>query len=160
MMHVMFQVLVDFVELEKPFISWDDKSYNKEKRHTNRAQMRAFIEQHYNTDEGRASHYWDGASDEEKAKADLGTAKHYRINTEILYLYEWYKDEKYEFDFSYFYGATGERLKLGDKGIEHVKTGKPSLITWKEFHEAEQEHKVVVAAMLKRILEVRDYLWT
>lgn len=161
MMHAMFQILVDFVELEQPFISWDDQTKYKKKRHTDRAQMHAFVEKHYNTEEGRSSNYAEWMSDEEKAKMDLSTLKHYRINKEILYLYEWYKDEKYEFDFSYFYGATGERLKIGDKGgIEHVKTGKPSLITWGEFYETEQEHDAVVAGMLERILVVRDYLWT
>jgi hypothetical protein len=96
----------------------------------------------------------------EKSEMDKHTAHLYKINKEILYLYEWYKDEKYEFDLSYYYRATGEKIQFKNGKMEHVKTGNLALITWNEMHEAEKEHKKLCELMLCRILEVRDYLWT
>lgn len=160
MFHAMFQILVDFVELEQPFRSWSDERKFKEKRHTDREEMRAWIEKHYNTEEGRADNRNEWMTPEENARMDAQTEHRYQRHLEILYLYEWYKDEKYEFDFSYYYNATGEKLKMSVDGMKTVKTGKPSLITWDEFHEIETEHKIVCDVMLKRILGVRDYLWT
>ena len=159
MFHAVFQVLVDFVELENPFRAWDHPLYYKEKRHTNREEMRAWVE-HLNTQEYRDSLCADWFTTEDRASSDKYAAERYQIEKEILYLYEWYKDKKYEFDFDRHYRATGETLSLDNGKIEHVSTGQPKLITWNEFHEIENEHKLMCDLMLRRVLGVRSYLWT
>lgn len=76
--HAAFQVLVDFIELEKPFMSWDDKRYHGEKRSTHIASMKAFIEEHYGP-----------ASDDYKEVR-------YLAKKEILWVYEWYKSRAWD----------------------------------------------------------------
>lgn len=146
MFHSIFQILVDFVELEQPFVLWRDK-HNK--RFTDRSLMNAYIEKWFNSN--------DCTLEEQNQNK-----KHLYINREIMYLYEWYKDEKFEFDMLKYYDATGEKLIINREShqVETVKTGLPKLITWNELHEIEQEHKIRCNIMLRRVLNVREYLWT
>ena len=160
MLHVIFQVLVDFVELEKPFMDFDH-SYSYRKRYTDRDAMRAWIEKNYNTQEGRESFHWPSITAEEKQRQDATTEKTYHINSEILYLYEWYKDKRYEFDILRYSWMTGEKIIFNEAGrMERVPNGKQQLITNKELLELGDEHRVVVNNMLKRVLAVRSHLWT
>ncbi len=154
MLHAIFQILVDFVELEQPFKDWKSKDWSK--RHTARDEMRAYLD-----------HYLDettvldpDADPEMQAHWIRELGKQLVINREILYLYEWYKDEKFELDKMKLYEATGEKLVLADHSIDRVKTGKPQLITWDELHAIEEEHDIMCNAMLRRVLNVREYLWT
>lgn len=159
MFHAVFQILVDFVELEKPFHACDHRHCRKEKRHTNREEMRAWVE-YLNTQEYRDSLYPDWSTPEYRASTDKYITERYQIEKEILYLYEWYKDKKYEFDFDRYYRATGESVSLDNGKIEHVNAKQPKLITRNEFFEIEDEHKLVCDLMLRRVLAVRPYLWT
>jgi hypothetical protein len=158
MLHAMFQILVDFVELEQPFNTWSRK--HKTKRRLNRVEMREFIERHYNTEEARVEHCWEGATVEEREKSDKRLKQTYLRYLEILYLYEWYKDGKYEFDFFKYHNATGMAYRITNCSIEQVPTGAEIMLTNEEFFETENEHKLVCDLMLKRILNIRDYLWT
>ena len=158
MFHTMFQIVVDFVELEQPFKGWDDKY--QVKRFTDRIAMREWIEQGYNTDEGRMSFHCDWFSDEEKANQDKRTHQTYLTYMEILYLYEWYKDEKYDLDMWSLSIKTGEKIVFGDDGIQYVPNGKPALITREEMFEMQNEHEAVCNRMLHRILAIRRHLWT
>ena len=157
MFHAMFQILVDFVELEHPFT---DYCYGVKGRQQDRDAMRAWIEHNYNTQEGRESFYWDGITAEEKQKQDAATARTYKTYCEILYLYEWYKDERYEFDILKWQDSTGARLKFIDGTIKPVSNGKQPLITTAELLEMEDEHREVCDIMLRRILAIRRHLWT
>jgi hypothetical protein len=159
MFHTMFQIIVDFVELEQPFRDYDDNKY-KPKRWIDREAMHDWIERHYNTDEGRQSMYWDGISDEEKVKMDKQTKQTYQIYKEIMYLYEWYSDKRYDLDSFELQEQTGTRLKIVDGRITRVPNGKPALLTMDEVMEIERDHDAVCNKMLERILAVREYLWT
>lgn len=159
MFHAMFQILVDFVELEQPFISWDDQRKLKLKRHTNIEEMKAWNEKLYGP-EGHEQFYSEWYTEEEKRSQDKHTHKQYIIQKEILYLYEWYKNKKYEYDTLAMNATTGEKLEFSNNGIRHVPNGKPALITWQELHEAEEEHSAICNRMLERILVVRENLWT
>jgi hypothetical protein len=159
MFHSMFQIIVDFVELEQPFKSWDDKF--QVERYTDRAAMRAWIEYHFNTDEGFNESYPDWFDEHQLARAKEENHKAYLKNIEILYLYEWYKDKKYELDKWTLSEKTGMKLVIGDDGrVVRVANGKPTLITSAEYFEIIQEHDAVCDRMLERILMIRRYLWT
>lgn len=132
MFHVMFQIIVDFVELEQPFLDWDDKVRG---RCHDRVLFHQYLERWYSV-EGRSSRYWEGMSDDEKAAQDRNSENGYQVYREILFLYEWYKDKKYE-----------------------APTKQPRQ-TWDEFFEEERAHDALCSQMLERILKVRDYLWT
>ena len=156
MFHTMFQILVDFVELEQPFKPFDD---NKD-RYTDIPAMRAWIERHYNTKEGRESMYGDWYSEEDKAQQDKSTHKTYLIYSEILYLYEWYKNKKYDLDEIAIHEQTGFDIKFDGGRIKNVPSGKPALITNLECFQIIEEHKIICNRMLYRILQIRENLWT
>jgi hypothetical protein len=136
MLHAMFQILVDFVELEQPFRDWNRKT----KRYTDRNEMRAWIEKSYNTPEGRASFYCDWHSDDEKVTIDERTRETYLTATDVLNLYEWYKDEKYEFD-------TWTEIEINK-------------VPGQRIYEMELAHNEMVNNMLRKLLACREWLWT
>lgn len=154
MFHAIFQIVVDFVELEQPFKDWDIKDCGK--RFTDRAAMRAHIEKYLNSP--AAAH--EGASPEEVKEILESLRAHYLRDLEVLYLYEWYKDGKYDLDVFELYEKTGEKYKLKGGAIERVPNGKEKLITWKEVREIEEEHDIVCERMLQRVLAIRKHLWT
>jgi hypothetical protein len=150
MFHAMFQVLVDFVEKEHPFGEG-----------TTLREMQAWNETNHNTPEGLASFYFEGMTPDEQRKTDAHTRRTYQINREILYLYEWYKDERYEFDILAFNAVTGMKYVFNKDGrLEQVPNGTAALITTRELLELEDEHRVICDTMLRRILDVRRHLWT
>lgn len=157
MFHAVFQILVDFVELEQPFRPWDAPSIS---RFVSVEEMRAWIEQHYNSAEAKAENYCEWFTDEDRASADQNLANTYQKYSEILGLYEWYKAKGYELDYEGLYEKTGEKHVLGDKGIEVVSTGKPKLITWTDVAKAEEAHMQFCDAQLERVIRIRRYLWT
>lgn len=161
MFHAVFQILVDFVELEQPFCAWDTKWKGKhKKRHTDRKEMREYIERWFNTDEAREEQYYEGISDEQKVKYDANLKHHYQMSMEILHIYEWYKDEKFDIDRFDLHEKTGEKLVYRNSTIERIPNGKEKLITWDELRQIEEDHKTTCNAMLRRVLDVREYLWT
>jgi len=157
MFHAIFQLLVDFVELEQPFADYDRR---RRGRYTDLAAMRAYVESNYNTDEGRAAFYGEWYSEEERRQADERTTNTYHTYTEILDCYEWYKTKKYELDAHALYDRTGQDLSFENGTIEHVDNGKPKELTWEQVFELEQEHEKLCDLMLTRVLRVRRYLWT
>ena len=159
MLHAMFQILVDFVELEQPFVSWDYKF--KPKRFTDRKKMREWIETHYNDKSKAADHYgyeMKGAEELENAWKEM--QRSYRIYSEILYLYEWYKDKKYEYDFMKFYAITDRSASKLFKQLDMLESTEAPQITISESIEIEDEHEIICNRMLHRLLEVRQVLWT
>jgi len=157
MFHAIFQLLVDFIELEQPFIDWNSQVPG---RFTDVAAMRAWVEKRYNTDEGRAEFYCEWLTDEERREADTRGAQTYNIYTEILDCYEWYKNKKYELDEQALYNKTGEDLSFEDGTIKHVDNGKPKQLTWRQVFEKQEEHEKLCDLMLERVLRVRRHLWT
>lgn len=159
MFHAMFQLIVDFVEFEQPFRDWSDKF--QVERFTDRVAMRKWIEYHYNTEDGFKGSTPEWFSEEQVEQARREQNSTYNINLEILYLYEWYQDEKYELDKWSLSEKTGMKLVFGDDGrITRVANGKPTLITNNEYFEIIREHDAVCDRMLDRILVVRRHLWT
>lgn len=157
MFHAVFQLLVDFVELEQPFRDWRKP---RVKRFTDLPAMKAWVEEHYNTPKAKEEFYCDWYSDEEKAAADLQLASIYHTYHEILELYEWYKNEGYELDHQGLYEKTGEKHVFESNGIKLVDTGKPKLISWTDVAKAEEAHDKFCDDQLLRVLRVRRYLWT
>lgn len=157
MLHAMFQIVVDFVELEQPYVAWRTRSAA---RFTDRQKMRQWIESTYNTPEGRASFYHPGIKRDEAEKIDLQTKQIYLVQMEIMYLYEWYKDKKYEQDINAICDAAGFISKVGPDGIVDVPNGQPARITVEEAIEMQNEHDATCNNMLYRILAIREHLWT
>jgi hypothetical protein len=147
MFHAIFQILVDFVELEQPFRLWSEERYTG--RFTDIRYMNEYIEKWFSADD---------VDPEEQQQVK----EHYNINKEIMYLYEWYKGKKFEFDDLKYHNMTGEKFVVNEETlqIETVANGLPKLITWDEVFQIEQEHNIVCNAMLRRVLAVREYLWT
>jgi hypothetical protein len=157
MFHAVFQILVDFIELEQPFREYGAPRI---KRQTDISEMIAFNEKYHNTEYGYELNYYPGIDDADKKACDKVTKQHYNLNREMLYLYEWYQTKKYEFDYSRHFKGVGETLEFSDHGIVQVDTGDTKIITWNEFSELEEDHDVICDAMLKRVISIRDYLWT
>ena len=158
MFHAAFQILVDFVELEQPFTDWDWKY--RSKRFDSVVLMRDWIEANYATDEGRAGFYADFYGEEDKKKQDLATAKTYKTYTEILDLYEWYRDKKYELDSWELQQKTGEDIVLDENGISYVPNGKTKELNWQQVYEEEQRHRDECDKAFERLIAIRHYLWT
>lgn len=157
MLHAMFQILVDFVELEQPIKPWGTKDT---KRFTDIALMKAEIEKRYASKEGRESFYAEWYTDEDRANQDKSTHQTYLIQKEILYLYEWYKQKKYNLDTAALYDMTGLNFEFENNSLITVPSGKPILMTLDEVASAKREHEIVCDVMLRRILDIRAYLWT
>ena len=169
MFHAVFQLLVDFVELEQPFRNWNEPSI---KRHTSILEMKLFILQnrinnlaereHSLIGPAEAGHgyYYYGQSEDERWRADKEVSHKQYIESEILYLYQWYVNKKYEFDYDYYSNATGQTVEFSHTDFDFIDTGKPKLITWYEFESIEQEHKVLCDLMMHRVVNIKDYLWT
>jgi hypothetical protein len=157
MFHAVFQLLVDFVELEQPFIDWQ---HHVKGRSTDAAAMRAYVESRFNSPEGLAEFHNEWDTDADRAAMDERTKKQYHIYTEILDCYEWYKNKGYELDRGALYDLTGEDLEFSGGGIKHVDNGKPKLLSWGEAFEREEEHEKLCDLMLERVIRVRRHLWT
>ncbi len=155
MYHAVFQILVDFVELEQPFRAWDDPKKYKERRHTNRSEMHAFIEKYRKP-------YLEPDMPSDMVEMFTQQAKDgAEKDAEVLSLYEWYKDEGYEFDRFKYREMVGEKIVIGDDGqVAYVDTGTPKTLTWEEYHAMEQAHRELCEANLQRVLKIRGYLWT
>jgi len=155
MFHAMFQILVDFVELEQPFKDWETKWSGK--RYTDRPAMTQFIEQ------ARLELLkppYEGMSVDELCELEKTANIYYRKNVEVFRLYEWYKDEKYDIDHWKLYEKTGEKYVFTGNELKMVPNGKEKLITWNELREIEDEHDIMCERMLQRVLAIRKYLWT
>jgi len=155
MYHAVFQILVDFVELEQPFKDWETKWWGE--RYTDRAAMAQFIEQ---SRLELLKPPYEGMSVDELCDLEKSANIYYNKNIEIFNLYEWYKDEKYDLDRFDLYEKTGERYDFVDGKLTKVPNGKEKLITWDELHQIEEEHKLMCEKMLQRVIAIREYLWT
>lgn len=127
MFHAMFQILVDFIELEKPFTEYDSKEYSKKGRFTDIKKMWEFYEKYYGDNINVYSVWGDKHCDwdDEYYRASiltwLNTARHYK--KEQLYLYELYKtyliksDELTKLPIDINYRETEEKLLQAEKDI-------------------------------------------
>lgn len=152
--HAAFQVLVDFVEQERPFADRDSRGVPSV------VQMRGWLERNYNSRWARQQFYADWFTADERASADEQLANTYQIYREILELYEWYKNKGYELDTANLYENTGEKHVFTPSGMQMVDTGKPKLITWMDVVKATEAHDVLCDEQLARVLRVRRHLWT
>ena len=160
MFHAMFQILVDFVELEHDFVPFEDR-YASGGRYTDLAKMKDYLEKHYGPDIdydaewGNGDYNW---SDETYRESTIKWVKStYKAKKEILYLYEWYKyiyqNRINPFDYQ----------NISDINIENnfeiIHSSKPD-ITSSESHEITEEYEMIENIMLHRLLNIRQYLWT
>jgi len=119
--HVMFQILVDYIEQEHIFVDWDIR-YETKGRFTDLIHMQKFVEDNYSAEArlGRPPHEANWA------------AETYKVSQELLMMYEWYKTDKWEIDYS------GD---LYDFSVEKAANK-------------------VRSQMMHRLVELRDHLWS
>ena len=160
MFHACFQILVDYVEREQPFKSFDKRFRG---RHTNVREMREYIDSMI-TPEGMASFYADWYNEEDKERSDSTLLRKHEIDSEVLRLYEWYKNREYEFNFEKYRKLTGKTTELvtgkGKLEFRSTETGEPMYITLDELKELRQEHEDSVRGKLQRLINIRETLWT
>lgn len=138
MFHAMFQILVDFVELEQPFdFPFDTKKVRN--KDINNMRFRLLNMQ----------------NEEKQTGVDLCSKKY----SEILFLYEWYINREYIFDFDKHFEKVGKTLNLDSDNL-FEDNGKKKLISIDEFNEIKEEHKLRCNSMLYRLLDIREFLWT
>lgn len=158
MFHAIFQILVDFVELEHDFVPWDIRK-TCTGRFTDINVMHNYLK-HQITPEGLETYYsaWD--TDTHKAKIKHDIEQSIKIKLEILYLYSWYKFKAYEFDSELILHVDLSHIHCRLFKDEDYINDNQILLTSQEHTEAEQEHELKCDNMLKRVLAVRHYLWT
>lgn len=157
MMHAIFQCLVDFVELEQPYIP-NDLRWKVKGRFTDINLMREQILGNCSP-AGLESYFSEWDTDEDKARTTEHVLERARIDLEILYLYEWYKLKKYEFN--------DELIMHIDLGPIRTMFGERDdqdksqiYLTSQEHTELEEEHNQKCDHILRRVLAVRRHLWT
>jgi len=153
--HAVFQILADFVELEQPLLGWDDRVSG---RFTDTVKMREYIERSYGP-EAEKEEYYKELSPMGKVQYDREHERQYAINTEMLYLYEWYMSKNYEFNDTY-YELTGETATLEENGLRVAASGKEKHLTTSEVFELECQRELVKDVMLRRVIGIRGHLWT
>lgn len=170
--HVMFQVLCDFIETEKPFVSYNDPTYFTRKKPT-LEQMWKFINEHLDACqslEKYSEYYYDGKkledlTDYEKQVIKSSIIVHNRKFNgykDILKLYEWYTVKRpnttdYIFNLinTYKFGKDG-KIKM----VYKDKKGRDLFITMSEYHEIEKENELIDNIMMRKLLYYRRWLWT
>lgn len=158
MFHAVFQCLVDFVELEHPYVPWDCRDKLGNVRFTDIKMMREYVLFNI-TPKGLESYYAGWESDEEKARTEKHVRDRTHIDLEILYLYEWYTLKRYQFNDDLIFGVNLCNIFTSLFGEEPTNKGNYYL-TSQEYSELEEEHKLLCDHMLRRVLAVRHYLWT
>jgi len=111
LMHAMFTIFCDYIEGEQPFVDWDSK--NKQKRHTNIAEMREFVEKYYGKDAPVDEYGWSREQMDKK----------YLIEMELIWIYEWYITGQWEFDHvkhSYSWEKEAEHVKKCDDMLHRL----------------------------------------
>ena len=132
MFHAMFQILVDFVELEHPFTFDFDMS----ERMADKEVMRAKVEEMKLQEYIEAHYYYSNIEEKDKLLANVEAFNHALRMEELFDLYDWYTSKKYELPDSHYELPTEEMMK------------------------AEDEHTNTINNMLQRVLNIRQYLWT
>lgn len=170
--HAMFQVLCDFVEKEKPFISYYDPTYFTRKKPT-LEQMWKHINEHLDACQSLekyiAYHYEDknieNLSDYEKTDAQTSMQiynRQYNGYRDILKLYEWYTVSRPN-TINYLSNIINT-YKFGEDGklnmVYKDKDGKDLFITMDEYHEIEKENELIDNIMMRKLLYYRRWLWT
>ena len=131
MFHAMFQILVDFVELEHPFTH----DFSMKKRFTDRKVMREKIEYSKTPKYIEENYFYSNITEMGKGIATAEALTRAMRDEEILNLYEWYVDKKYMFEHNPC-ESVEQMLALGNSHDEECNR------------------------MLHRILAIRQYLWT
>jgi len=169
--HAMFQVLCDYIEKEKPFISYNDPEYYTNKK-PSIEKMRGILQNSlaecydldkvkngigYHTKEQKDLTKEDMKMISDSAKRDI---RQYRGQLDILGLYEWYtvtRPNRKEYIHN-----TINRYKMGPKGIQKVKNESKHehFITLDEYFDIEKEYELIDNIMMRKLLYYRRWLWT
>ena len=132
MFHAMFQILVDFVELEHPFTFDFDMS----ERMTDKVVMFAKVEEMKLQEYIEAHYYYSNIEEKDKLAANVEAFNHALRMEELFNLYDWYTCKLYELP-----------DEIYDLPVEKMM-------------KAEDEHTNTINNMLQRVLNIRQYLWT
>lgn len=169
--HAMFQVLCDYVEQEKPFVSYKDPDYNSNKKPCIK-KMRDLLQKSladcYDIDKVKNSHGFHNKDSKDLTKEDMKfisngvkrDIRQYRGELDILGLYEWYtvtRPKRPEYIHN-----TINTYKFGPKGLQRVKNENKHehFITLDEYYDIEKEYNLIDNIMIRKLLYYREWLWT
>lgn len=157
MMHSMFQCLVNHVELQHDYVPREMRDSIGDKRFTDIKVMRDYVLSQL-TPEGMQSYFSDWDTPESRAHTVKQIREKAHTSLEILYLYEWYKQKRYEFNHELIMhiDLSDVNKMLGEEDSEP----KDIYLTNQEYHELEEEHEKKCDHILRRVLVVRRHLWT
>lgn len=169
--HAMFQVLCDYIEQEKPFVSYKDPDYNSNKKPSIK-KMRELLQKNlsecydlnkvkdgigYHTKNVEYLTKEDMKMISDSAKRDI---RQYRGELDILGLYEWYtitRQQRTEYIHN-----TINTYRMGPNGFQLVKNENKHehFITLDEYYDIEKEYELIDNIMMRKLLYYRRWLWT
>lgn len=169
--HAMFQVLCDYIEQEKPFVSYKDPDYNSNKKPSIK-KMRELLQKNlsecYDLDKVKDGIGYHTKNVEDLTKEDMkmisDSAKRdirqYRGELDILGLYEWYtitRPQRTEYIHN-----TINTYRMGPNGFQLVKNENKHehFITLDEYYDIEKEYELIDNIMMRKLLYYRRWLWT
>jgi hypothetical protein len=132
MFHAMFQIIVDFVELEHPF----DQDYDMSHRMTDKNIMRAKIQEMGQAEYAVQHYYHTGITEDGKVEAFIEAMNHSIRMEELFELYDWYTNKSYDLSEDIYDLPVNQTMAIEDT------------------------HNKTIDKMLTRILNIRPYLWT
>jgi hypothetical protein len=160
MFHAMFQCLVNHVELQHDYIPRELADKIGDKRFTDVKVMREYVLSEL-TPEGMECYFSDWDTPETRAHTIREIEKKAHISLEILYLYEWYKQKRYEFnDDLILHVDLSDVQKMFGNEVDVTSDQRQVYLTTQEHWELEEEHQDKCDHILRRVLAVRRHLWT
>lgn len=160
--HSVFQLLVDYIELQTPFRSYQDRDYDSAARYTDVVAMREFIEDQLNTG---LSEEFATFSEADKQQSARQFRQQYVNSLAALDLYQWYKfvypnrpcGYEYVADSEIVLVDTDENVKFKRYEIRQTTNGH---ITSRELTEMQEDQQYIEDLQLSRLMKIRRTLWT
>lgn len=169
--HAMFQVLCDFIEQEKPFISYDDPDYDSNKKPSikkMRETLQKCLEDGRDLNKIKNNIGYHLKDEEDLTEEDKNhilehskmIIRQYRGQLDILGLYEWYtvtRPQRTEYIHN-----TINTYRMGPNGFQLVKNENKHehFITLDEYYDIEKEYELIDNIMMRKLLYYRRWLWT
>ena len=157
--HSAFQCLVDYIELQKPFCSYENPAYESNKRYTDVVAMREYLESNFKElSEEDLTHY--GITSEEQERIVKQNYRHqYIYKLASLNLYEWFKFTYPNRIDPYDYMSDLDSITIDETTGYKIKTSRGDITIW-ETIEAEEDQQLIEDLQLQRLIKIRRSLWT
>lgn len=174
MFHAIFQILVDFVEKERPFQPSYDDNDKPIKRLYSPQEMRDFMTGWLGEDavEKQIKSYVEQGWTEEDARRCFSCNRQYQNGMELISIYEWYKFKRPHLPEYVFNIARKKRTsrnsddlfdvldKMEDEYDEKTNYVNEKFITNTEYFDIQEERDMVDDVMMYKLLALRKSLWT